>query len=94
MNAGEDRENGKVADRPDGTGGRHTLAIGYYVGALVLGFGAILLLTGLFTPPTRSEERLGFDLSAWWGGVMALFGLVIVGLSWWSRRRHSPSRDG
>ena len=56
----------------------HWLAITTYVGALVLGLGLIVMVTGLLTSGGPSERKLGFDLSLWWGLVMTLFGAVLL----------------
>lgn len=93
MTAEEGRPDAGAGESAESTGGPHALAIGYYIGALVVTFGVILLLTGLFSAPTPSEERLGFDLSAWWGGVMAAFGVVVIGLNFVTRRRRARAEN-
>lgn len=69
----------------------HGLAIGYYIGSLVLVLGVILVLTGAFGPTRAADQRLGFDLDLWWGLCMAVIGLVIVGVTYVARRRSSHS---
>ncbi|GAB3431266.1 hypothetical protein [Flindersiella endophytica] len=66
--------------------GRHDLAIGYYIGGLILFLGLVLVLTGLLGPERPSERRFGFDINLWWGLVMAGFGVVALLLNYLTRR--------
>lgn len=75
---------------PEHSGASHSLAIGFYISAIVLIFGATLVLAGLLAPGQGVEGNLGFNVNLWWGLVMVLSGCVILGLA--SPRR--PLRSG
>ena len=66
---------------PEDSGNRHGLAIGYYVAAVVLIFGAILVLYGILGPASQTQKSLGYNLTLWWGLFMVAFGCVVLGLS-------------
>jgi hypothetical protein len=74
---------------PEHSGTSHSMAIGFYIAALVLTFGVILTLTGLLAPGLRAEGDLGFNVNLWWGIVMVVSGCVILGLSLASPRRRA-----
>jgi hypothetical protein len=71
----------------------HSLAIGFYISAIVLIFGVTLVLAGLLAPEQRAEANLGFNLNLWWGLVMVVSGCVILGLSLASPRRRAARRS-
>ena len=66
----------------------HSLAIGFYIAALVLIFGVTLVLTGLLSSG-RVEGNIGFNVNLWWGLVMVVSGCVILGLTLASPRRRA-----
>jgi hypothetical protein len=74
---------------PEHSGTSHSLAIGFYIAALVLIFGATLVLAGLLAPAQQAEGNLGFNVNLWWGLVMVVSGCVILGLSLASPRRRA-----
>lgn len=78
---------------PEHSGTSHALAIGFYVAAIVLIFGAILVLYGLLGPAGQLQKSLGINANLWWGLFMIIFGLVVLALSWFSPRRRA-SRPG
>src|SRR5215207_1451049 len=65
----------------------HSLAIGFYIAALVLIFGVTLVLDGLLSPAQQAEGHIGFNVNLWWGLVMVVSGCVILGLTLASPRR-------
>jgi drug/metabolite transporter (DMT)-like permease len=69
--------------------GRHDLAIGYYIGALILFLGVVLVFTGLLGPERPAERRLGFDINLWWGLAMTAFGAVALLLNYLTRRHRA-----
>lgn len=77
---------------PEG-GGRHALAIGYYIGSILAVFGAIILVYGLFRPDPPASENVVADLNIWWGAVLILFGIGVLALSAVSRRRRARRED-
>ena len=81
----EHREYGEEERVPEHSGTSHSLAIGFYIAALVLIFGATLVLDGLLAP----AQHIGFNVNLWWGLVMVVSGCVILGLSLASPRRRA-----
>ena len=70
-------------------GGGHTLAIGFYIGIIILIIGTILVLYGLLGPAEQTEKSLGININLWWGLFMVLFGCVVLGMSYASPRRRA-----
>jgi hypothetical protein len=57
------------------------------IGLLFLMLGVILGVFGVAADPAIYEAHsLGLNINLWWGAVMALFGLVMLGLSVRKRR--------
>jgi len=54
------------------------IPIGLLFGAL----GVLLLAYGLGTGAELYQQSLGVNVNAWWGLVMLLFGLFMLGLAW------------
>ncbi len=73
-------------------GGGHALAIGFYIGIIILIIGTILVLYGLLGPAEQTEKSLGININLWWGLFMVLFGCVVLGMSYASPRRRT-ARD-
>jgi uncharacterized membrane protein len=74
---------------PEHSGTSHSLAIGFYIAALVLIFGVTLVLAGLLAPAQGVEGNIGFNVNLWWGLVMVVSGCVILGMSLASPRRRA-----
>ena len=72
---------------PEHSGTNHSMAIGFYISALILIFGITLVLAGMLTPGQQTEGDLGFNVNLWWGLVMVVSGCVILGLTLASPRR-------
>jgi hypothetical protein len=86
---------GERVEEVQSTGGGHALAIGFYVAAIVLIFGTILVLYGLLGPAAQMQKSLGFNINLWWGLFMIVFGCVVLGMSLASPRRRRAARgDG
>ncbi len=83
-------EEERVADH---SGTSHGLAIGFYIAAVVLIFGTILVLYGILGPSSQTQKSLGINLNLWWGLFMVAFGCVVLGLSWASPRRRAARRQ-
>ncbi|MBA2715044.1 MAG: hypothetical protein H0U55_16010 [Rubrobacteraceae bacterium] len=83
-------EEERVAE-PSGTS--HGLAIGFYIAAVVLIFGTILVLYGILGPASQTQKSLGINLNLWWGLFMVAFGCVVLGMSWASPRRRAARRE-
>ena len=63
----EHEEEERVAEH---SGTSHSLAIGFYIAAVVLIFGTILVLYGLLGPASQTQKSLGINLNLWWGLFM------------------------
>ena len=74
---------------PEHSGTNHSMAIGYYIAAIVLLFGVTLVLTGILAPGQQTEGDLGFNVNLWWGLVMVVSGCVILGMTLASPRRRA-----
>ena len=85
----EHREYGEEERVAEHTGTNHSMAIGFYIAAIVLIFGVTLVMTGLISPDQASEGSLDFNINFWWGIVMVLSGCVILGLTLASPRRRA-----
>ncbi len=91
----ESREYMEEERVPEHSGTSHSLAIGFYIAALVLIFGATLVVVGLISSGAAAEGNLGFNVNLWWGLVMVVSGLVILALTLASpRRRAQREADG
>ncbi|MCA1847392.1 MAG: hypothetical protein LC704_00135 [Actinobacteria bacterium] len=78
---------------PEHSGTNHSMAIGFYIAAIVLIFGVTLVLAGILSSGQQVEGNLGFNLNLWWGLVMVVSGCVILGLSLASPRRRAAGED-
>lgn len=59
------------------------------IGGLFTVVGALLVGYGVDTAgdATIYARSLSINMNLWWGGVMLLFGLVLLGLAWVRGRR-------
>src|SRR3712207_2012774 len=88
----ENRERNEYMEEervPEHSGTNHSMAIGFYIAAIVLIFGVTLVLTGLISPAQQVEGDLGFNINFWWGIVMVVSGCVILGMTLASPRRRA-----
>jgi hypothetical protein len=85
----EHREYGEEERVPEHSGTSHSVAIGFYISAIVLIFGVTLVLDGLLAPAQGVEGNIGFNVNLWWGLVMVVSGCVILGLTLASPRRRA-----
>ena len=83
----EHREYGEEERVPEHSGTSHALAIGFYISALILVIGTILVLYGLLGPTAQTAKSLGININLWWGLVMVITSCVILGMSLASPRR-------
>ena len=62
------------------------LPIWFFVGLILLIYGAIILVAGLVgdTRPTKLAE---LRPALWWGGIMLLAGAILLAVGWRVRRR-------
>jgi hypothetical protein len=61
------------------------------LGFLFLAVGLLLMIFGLASNPQLYERSLGVNINLWWGIVMLLFGLLLLGLGYRSHRHPAPS---
>ena len=87
--SGEGREYMEDERVPEHSGTNHSLAIGFYIAALVLIFGTTLVLVGLLSAGAQVEGNIGFNVNLWWGLVMVVSGIVILALTLASPRRRA-----
>src|SRR3712207_4564713 len=85
----ERHEYGEEERVPEHSGTDHSMAIGFYIAAIVLLFGVTIALAGILAPPQQTEGDLGFNVNLWWGLVMVVSGCVILGLTLASPRRRA-----
>ena len=71
------------------TGTNHSMAIGFYIAAIVLIFGVTLVLAGLISSGQAAQGNVGFNINRWWGRVMVVSGCVILGMTLASPRRRA-----
>ncbi len=87
--AEENLENAEEREESQRSGSSHALAIGFYIGAVVLIFGTLLVLYGLLGPSGQTYKSLGLNINLWWGLFMVFCGCVILGMSYASPRRRA-----
>jgi predicted CDP-diglyceride synthetase/phosphatidate cytidylyltransferase len=62
------------------------------IGAMFLILGAIITVFG-FASDKRiyAVHSLGININAWWGMVLLLFGMIMLGLAWRHRLQSQPT---
>ena len=62
------------------------------MGIMFLILGVIITVFGFTSDPKiYAEHSLGININMWWGLVLVLFGVCMLGLAWGASRR---SREG
>jgi hypothetical protein len=61
------------------------------IGAIILFFGLIILLTGVFSAP-QTPGTNGVNMDLWWGLVMVVLGALFVGYGWLKSTRAGQDR--
>ena len=74
---------------PEHSGTNHSIAIGFYISALLLIYGVTIVLAGILLPQQPTEGDLGFNVNLWWGLLMVVAGCVGLGLTLASPRRRA-----
>jgi uncharacterized membrane protein len=85
----ERREYGEEERVAEHSGTNHSMAIGFYIAAIVLIFGVTLVLAGLISSGQAAQGNVGFNINLWWGLVMVVSGCVILGMTLASPRRRA-----
>jgi hypothetical protein len=60
------------------------------IGGMFTIFGVILVVYGLVSSPAIYEKSLGINVNLWWGLVLLVFGLVMLGLAVRAQRASKP----
>jgi uncharacterized membrane protein YeiB len=84
---GNHRDTGERAEEV--LGGGPSMMIGFYISAMLLIFGVILVLYGLLGPAKQLDKSLNTNVDLWWGLFMVLIGCIVLGLSLASPRRRA-----
>jgi hypothetical protein len=84
----EQHEYGEEERVPEHSGTNHSIAIGFYIAALVLIYGVTIALAGILIP-ADVNANIGFNVNLWWGLVMVVSGCVILGMTLASPRRRA-----
>ena len=93
MTEEQQREYGEEERVSEHSGTNHSIAIGFYISALLLIYGVTMVLVGMLSAGTGTEGDLGFNVNFWWGLVMVVSGCVILGLSFASPRRRAARQQ-
>jgi len=65
------------------------LDVRWPIGGMFTIFGAILTVYGLVSNRAIYEKSLGINVNLWWGIVLLVFGLVMLGFAY---RAHQANR--
>ncbi len=79
-------EEDRVAEH---SGTNHSMAIGFYIAAIVLIYGVTIALAGLLSSAQQVNANIGFNVNLWWGLIMVVTGCVILGMTLASPRRRA-----
>jgi uncharacterized membrane protein len=85
----EHHEYGEEERVAEHSGTDHSMAIGFYIAAIVLIFGVTLVLAGMISSGQQAQGNVGFNINLWWGLVMVVSGCVILGMTLASPRRRA-----
>jgi hypothetical protein len=59
------------------------------IGLMFSIFGALLTVFGLISDDAIYARSLGINVNLWWGLVLLVFGILMLGLMMWTRGRRS-----
>ncbi len=88
----EQHEYGEEERVPEHSGTNHSMAIGFYIAALILIYGVAIALAGILSTG-QAHGHIGFNVNLWWGLVMVVSGCVILGMTLASPRRRAARED-
>jgi H+/Cl- antiporter ClcA len=94
MTEEQQREYGEEERVSEHSGTNHSMAIGFYIAAIVLIYGVTIVLAGMLSTGSQTEGDLGFNVNLWWGLVMVVSGCVVLGMSLASPRRRAARQQG
>ena len=93
-NQGERHEEYGEEERvPEHSGTNHSMAIGFYIAAIVLIYGVTIALAGLLSSSQQANANIGFNVNLWWGLIMVVTGCVILGMTFASPRRRAAQQQ-
>ena len=78
---------------PEHSGTNHSMAIGFYIAAIILIYGVTMVLAGILSSGQQVNANIGFNVNLWWGVVMVIVGCVILGMTFASPRRRAAQRE-
>lgn len=58
----------------------HFLDLKIPLGCLLTFYGLVLTIYGIFTDPSIYRKSLGIDVNIWWGLLMLVIGVFLLGL--------------
>ena len=90
--ASEQHEYDEEERVPEHSGTNHSMAIGFYIAAIILIYGVTIVLAGILASG-QANANIGFNVNLWWGLVMVVTGCVILGLTFASPRRRAAQRE-
>jgi len=67
------------------------LDIRFPIGGMFTLIGAILVVYGLLSGAAIYDRSLGINVNLWWGLVLLVFGLAMLGLAYRAYRRGSAT---
>jgi len=67
------------------------LDVRWPIGGMFSIFGAILTVYGIVSNRAMYEKSLGINVNLWWGLVLLVFGLVMLGLALRAERAKPPT---
>jgi hypothetical protein len=67
------------------------LDVRFPIGGMFTIFGVMLVVYGVVSSPAIYEKSLGINVNLWWGLVLLVFGLVMLGLAIRAHRESKPN---
>jgi hypothetical protein len=67
------------------------LDVRFPIGGMFTIFGVILTVYGIVSSPAIYEKSLGINVNLWWGLVLLIFGLVMLGFAYRAERAKPPT---
>ena len=69
------------------------LDVRFPIGGMFSLFGAILTVYGIVSDPAIYEKSLGINVNLWWGLVLLVFGVAMLGLAFRAERAKRQQRE-
>ena len=68
-----------------------SLDVRFPIGGMFSIVGALLVIYGVLSDPAIYEKSLGINVNLWWGLVLLVFGLVMLGFAFRAQRAKPPT---